>query len=61
MEEEVKEKKGAGLKVLGMSLILLSSLNLMFCWRAGFHVGVLYPAIMVVGVLLFVSGVLRGR
>ena len=33
MEEEIKEKKGVGLKAFGMSLILLSSLNLMLSWR----------------------------
>lgn len=61
MEEEVKEKKGVGLKAFGMSLILLASLNLLFCWRGGFPVGVFYPAIMAVGIALFVFGVVRGK
>ena len=61
MEEEVKEKKGVALKAFGMSLILLSSLDLMFCWRGGFPVGVFYPTIMAAGIALFTIGVLRGR
>lgn len=61
MENEIKEKKGVALKAFGMSLILLSSLDLMFCWRGGFPVGVFYPTIMVVGIALFTMGVLRGN
>ena len=61
MEKEIKEKKGIALKAFGMSLILLASLDLTFCWRGGFPVGVFYPTIMVVGIVLFVFGILRGK
>ncbi len=61
MEEEFKEKKGVVLKMFGMSLILLSSLDLMFSWRSGFPIGILYPAILVAGTAMFVFGTLRGR
>lgn len=61
MEEEFKEKKGVALKALGMMLILLSSLDLMFCWRGGFPVGILYPTILVAGIAMFAFGTLRGR
>lgn len=61
MENEIKEKKGVALKAFGMSLILLSILNLMFCWRGGFPVGVFYPTIMVAGIAMFAMGVVRGN
>lgn len=61
MEEKDKEKKGVALKFFGMSLILLSSLNMVFYWRGGFPMSPLYPTIMVAGIALFVFGILRGR
>ena len=61
MEEEFKEKKGVALKMFGMSLILLSSLDLMFCWRGGFPVGILYPTILVAGIVMFTFGQIRGK
>ncbi|MEK6725035.1 MAG: hypothetical protein AABY54_00570 [Deltaproteobacteria bacterium] len=61
MEEEIKEKKGVGLKAFGMSLILLSSLNLMLSWRGGFPIDLFYPTILVVGIALFVVGTLKGK
>lgn len=59
MEEE-KTKRGVGIKVFGVSLIILGSLNLMLCWRGGLAVYPFYPAIMVVGIVLFIFGTLRG-
>jgi hypothetical protein len=61
MEEESKEKKGVGLKVFGILLVLLSSLNLMFSWRGGFSIDYFYPMIFVVGVAFFVVGTLKGK
>ena len=61
MEEEFKEKKGVALKMFGMSLILLSSLDLMFSWRAGFPVGILYPTILAAGIAMFALGQMRGK
>jgi len=61
MEDQIKEKKGVGLKVFGMSLVLLSSLNLMLSWRGGFSIDLFYPMILAVGVALFVVGTLKGK
>jgi len=60
MEEEIKEKKGIALKVFGVSLFLIGSLNTMLCWRGGIATNTFGPSVMFVGIALFIVGTIRG-
>lgn len=55
------KKKGVIPKTFGMMLILLSSLNLMLCWRGGLSPGVFYPIVLSIGISLFAFGTIRGN
>lgn len=60
MEEEIQEKKGIAIKVFGVSLFLIGSLNTMLCWRGGLSANTFGPIVMIVGIALFIIGTVRG-
>ncbi len=61
MEKEIykEEKQGTALKVFGVVLIILGSLNLMLCWRGGLSISPFYPVILLIGLGLFIIGKLK--
>ncbi|MBE9503385.1 MAG: hypothetical protein IME96_04350 [Proteobacteria bacterium] len=60
MEEKVKEKKGVALKVFGVSLFIVGSLNAVLFWRGGMPLDVFNPSVMALGITFFIIGTLRG-
>jgi len=61
MEEEIEEKKGIALKVFGVSLFIIGSLNTMLCWRGGISTNTFGPIVMLAGIALFIAGTIRGQ
>ena len=59
--EEEREKKGVGLKVFGVCLVILGSLNTALCWRGGLPVYSFHPPLIVVGIVFFIIGNIRGK
>lgn len=59
--EEGKQKKGVGLKVFGISLVILASLNMMLSWRGGFPMGAFHPVVLIAGISFFFLGILLSR
>ncbi len=51
--------KGAIIRIMGVVLIILGTLDGMLSWRAGVALNNLYIFLILAGVLLFVVGVLR--
>lgn len=58
--EELEEKKGIGIKVFGVSLFLIGSLNTMLFWRGGLSDNIFGPSIILAGIALFIIGTIRG-
>lgn len=55
-----EEKLGIGLKVFGIILIILGSLNLVLCWRGGLPINPFFPVILAAGIGFYVIGKIRG-
>lgn len=60
MEEVKGKKKGIELRVFGVVLFLLGSLNAMLSWRGSFELQGFYGTLMVTGIVFFIIGLLRG-
>lgn len=60
MEEVKEKKKGIELRVFGVVLFLLGSLNAMLSWRGSFEFQGFYGTLMVSGIVFFIIGLLRG-
>ncbi len=55
------EKKGVALRLLGVVAIILGFLDSMLSWRGGFAVEPFYIALILGGVILYITGSLARK
>ena len=53
-------RKGAVIKLFGVALVLIGTLDSMLFWRAGMPFGGVYVLLIVAGIILFAFGTIRG-
>ena len=59
--ENSTSQKGVILRLLGVVAIILGFLDSMLSWRGGFAVEPFYIALILGGVILYISGSLAGK
>ncbi len=55
------DRKGVAARLLGVVAIILGFLNSMLSWRGGFAIEPFYIALILGGVILYITGSLTGR
>ena len=58
--EETRPRKGVAIKLFGVALVFLGTLDSMLSWRGGFEVHETYALMMAAGVFLYAIGAIRG-
>lgn len=59
MEDSKERKKGIEIRVFGVVLFLLGFLNALLSWKGNFEFQSFYGTLMIVGIVLFVFGLIR--
>ncbi|MBI3754234.1 MAG: hypothetical protein HY266_09400 [Deltaproteobacteria bacterium] len=60
-KEEIKPKRGVGLRVFGSVLFFLGMINIMFSLKAGIEISEFYIYMMGGGIIFFAIGLWRNR
>ncbi|MCP4319189.1 MAG: hypothetical protein GY789_25170 [Hyphomicrobiales bacterium] len=55
------QSRGAIIRLFGVILIILGSLNTMLSWRGSFEVHPFHAALIVTGIVLYIIGAIRRR
>lgn len=61
MSDQDKPRRGVAIKLFGVILVFLGTLDSMMLWRGGFALNEAYVLLILTGIFLYIVGSIRGR